>query len=50
MPGSSLQTKSRWQAHMRQKKVWEMCLPLRAFEDVLMELEIDQLDRDMVAH
>ena len=50
MPGSSLHTKSRWHAHMRQKKVWEMFLPLRAFENVLMELEIEQFDRDMVAH
>ena len=50
MPGSSIHTKSRWHAHMRQKTVWEMFVSLRAFEDVLMELEIEHFDRDMVAH
>ena len=50
MPRSSIHIKSRWHAHMGQKTVWEMFLPLRAFEDVLMELEIEQFDRDMVAH
>ena len=44
MPRSSIHTKSRWHAHMQQKNVWEMFLPLRAFEDVLKELEIEQFD------